>query len=637
MRRYLPLALLALLAACHDSTGPDAKITALVVVPSPLYVALGDTSRLFAHGTGAVAGTYVNVSPRYTSLDPAVATVTADGLARGVAVGTARIVAQAGGHADTVAVNVLALPAVRTFNVSTGGDQCGQTEYHGARVAATSAHAVIYEDVANPPGGFTPAEYAEIADEFERIVWPTDTHAFGTPTDLDGNGHVDILYTRAVNELTPAHVGYIVGGFFDPRDVFPRAGGNGVDACPGSNYAEMFYILVPDSAGSINGNVRTKEFVRQTTVGTLAHELQHLINASRRMYVNHADSAEVVWLDEGLSHVAEELAFQAASGIGPRQDVGRAQLATAGAAEAYETFGGANVARLGTYLQATEANSPWAHDDQLETRGATWSLLRYLADRRGGDETAFWYALANAKTFGMTNLETALGADPVLWARDWSVANYADDVVPVAAEFTHPSWNFRDLFVNSSFGGYPLRPIPLGSRAGNVTIKSGSAAYLRFGVAQNGQGEVRFSQGTATVTGDCTPLLISAAEVQTFTLPAAGLALCFPGGAGTSAEYTVAAYHGSEVSDVLYSLHVAGQNLALASTLTDRLPSPAPAVRADAAPGAKPYDGGWEMAFRERAWRSLAPRVQRFREHPRFASAAANSPSTMYIAVLRTK
>jgi hypothetical protein len=637
MRRFLPLAALAMAAACHDSTGPDAKIATLVVTPSPMYLALGDTARFFAHGTGAVAGTYVSVSPRYTSLDPAVATVTADGLARGVAVGTARIVATAGGHADTAAVNVLALPAVRTFNVSTEGDQCARTEYHGARVAATSAHAVIYEDVANPPGGFTPAEYAEIADEFERIVWPTDTHAFGTPTDLDGNGHVDVLYTRAVNELTPAHVGYLVGGFFDPRDVFPRAGGAGLDPCPASNQAEMFYILVPDSAGAINGNVRTKDFVRQTTVGTLAHELQHLINTSRRVYVNHADSAEVVWLDEGLSHVAEELAFRAASGIGPRQNLGQARLfGTAASAAAYETFGRANLARLGTYLQATEANSPWARNDQLETRGATWSLLRYLADRRGGDETAFWYALVNAKTFGLTNLETALGADPVLWARDWSVANYADDVVPVAAEFTHPSWNFRDMFVNSSFGGYPLRPIPLGSRAGTVTIKSGSAAFLRFGVAANGQGEVRFTQGTATVAGECSPVSVSAAEVQTFTV-SGGLALCFPGGAGASAEYTVVAFHGSEVSDALYSLHVVPQNLILASTLTDRLPTPAPSVRADAAPFAKPYDGGWEMAFRERAWRSLAPRVQRFRERPRFATAAANGPSTLYLSVLRTK
>ena len=44
------------------------------------------------------------------------------------------------------------------------------------------------------------------------------------------------------------------------------------------------------------------------TPGTLAHEYQHLINAGRRLYVNNANAFEDMWLNEGLSHIAEELA-----------------------------------------------------------------------------------------------------------------------------------------------------------------------------------------------------------------------------------------------------------------------------------------------------------------------------------------
>jgi len=78
----------------------------------------------------------------------------------------------------------------------------------------------------------------------------------------------------------------------------------------------MFYMLVPDSTGVVNGNSRTKAFVLQVTVGTIAHEYQHLINAARRLYILRQGGIswqEDLWLNEGLSHVAEELVYYRSS------------------------------------------------------------------------------------------------------------------------------------------------------------------------------------------------------------------------------------------------------------------------------------------------------------------------------------
>ena len=68
-------------------------------------------------------------------------------------------------------------------------------------------------------------------------------------------------------------------------------------------------MLVPDPTGAVNSNVRTVSFVRGNTTGTLGHEFQHMINGLRRAYVTGASFFETGFLNEGLSHIAEELMF----------------------------------------------------------------------------------------------------------------------------------------------------------------------------------------------------------------------------------------------------------------------------------------------------------------------------------------
>ena len=183
---------------------------------------------------------------------------------------------------------------------------CTNADTKSGRVAAVGTKSIIVSDTDNPTGGYTDTEYAAIAATFDTLVFPMDTTAFGAPSNISSYGKIILFYTRAVNALTPSGAGYTIGGFFFARDLYPKMAKNGLAACAASNESEMFYLLAPDPNGTVNTNKRTKDEVTLLNLTTIAHELQHLINSSRRLYVNTgARPNEETWLDEGLAHVAE--------------------------------------------------------------------------------------------------------------------------------------------------------------------------------------------------------------------------------------------------------------------------------------------------------------------------------------------
>jgi hypothetical protein len=252
----------------------------------------------------------------------------------------------------------------------------------------------------------------------------------------------------------------------------------------------MFYLLTPDPTG-INGLVHTVSQVRTLTIGTVAHEFQHLINASRHLYINTNTTAfESVFLDEGLAHEAEELTFYRASGLSPGQNLDVAALqAPQRTIDAANNFAVQNQRRFREYLKATEANSPYAPNDNLSTRGATWSFLRYAADRSGTDQSSIWFNLVNpnvANMNGLNNLARVLGSNIMDQFRDYAVANYLDDagVAGVPTLNTHPSWNTRSIETFANNGVFPLaiRQMPAGTKV-SFSLFDGGSAYLRFGVA----------------------------------------------------------------------------------------------------------------------------------------------------------
>ncbi|PYO49715.1 MAG: hypothetical protein DMD72_04225 [Gemmatimonadetes bacterium] len=418
----------------------------------------------------------------------------------------ARMAKQQGAGRFSMSVAVPAVGDMVRFNTN-ANSACSNPNMRDGRVVAITNRAIVVADTANPANGFTTADFQSFGAAFDTLVFPVDSINFGAPTDIDKNQHVILFFTRAVNELTPPNVGFYVGGFFFSRDLFPTTQSNGVSGvsgCATSNFAEMFYLLVPDPDGVVNQNARTIDFVKSVTVATLAHEFQHLINASRHLYVNGSAAFEDTFLDEGLAHEAEELAFYRSSGLTPRQNLSYQTIQASPSIQvAFDNFGAANFRRFREYLTNPGNNSPYVNNGFIPTRGAIWSFLRYAADRRGGSESQMWFQLANPPTgvHGISNITRAVTPDLAGWVRDWTIANYADDFVPgLPAVYTHLSWNIRSIVEVVNQGMWALDTSPVDStNITSVSIGDGSAAYLRFGIRPSTVGGGRIIARGSTV------------------------------------------------------------------------------------------------------------------------------------------
>jgi hypothetical protein len=393
--------------------------------------------------------------------------------------------------------NIPSTPTVGSvvlINGNLSGNACSAPKVlRGATVIAVLNKTIVLSDVTSPAGGYTNQEMIDFGTAFDTLGYGLDTLNFGTPTDIDGNGRVAILFTPSVNSI-PAPPGAVVGGLFAGRDLEPVA------TCVASNEGEMFYMPVPDPNSTINGNYTDKVQVGRAVLPTLVHEFQHLINAGRRQYVNNAPTAEELWLNEGLSHIAEELLYYRMSGNTPGSNIDLPLIQSSQAQiDAINTYQFDNLARAGLYMRAPETNSPYGQVDVLEMRGAIWQLLRYSADRKGGVESNTWKALVNSTTAGQTNFNAVFG-NIITNARDMAVAQVADDAgLGLAANFTNPSWNFRSV-LPVIFPPYPLLTHQLTATPINLTLFGGGSAYLRFSVGANTPATV-----TANTSGQPVP------------------------------------------------------------------------------------------------------------------------------------
>lgn len=524
---------------------------------------------------------------------------------------------------------------VLTINVN-ADSVCSAPINRQAKVVALSEHAAVLADLKNPANGFTDSEYQQFADEFDRVAWPVVTTNFGTPSDVDDNGRVLMLFTSAVNELTPRGANFIVGGFFYGRDLFPKKANDKAGACASSNVRELFYLLAPDPSGSINGNARSKTYVRNSTFGTLSHEFEHLVNASRRLYVNGAGDFEETWLDEGLAHIAEELSFYQASGLGPRRNIATTTAFFPGAQsrEAFERYQAANLGRLYEYYEDPDGNSPiqgtpTQRDDDLATRGAAWQFLRYAADQKGGNERDVWFNLANNKVTGIANVAAVFGGDPLVIFQNWGVAIYTDDTVPgVPPLYTHPSWNFRQIFSNGIT--YPLEVINLASGVTRrLDIAATGNAYLRAGVLPGARAEVRTTGVGLPAAGACTPAPLTAVGQVYQPATAAAASICLDGGT-TGAEYAIIPFFASTTNNERAVVNVTATDIVpTTGTLSASLSASGPTLARAAAEAED--DGGFESRLRMRERQLL-----RHFGGGAFRNAIAAVPEVR-ISVVRTK
>jgi len=356
----------------------------------------------------------------------------------------------------------------------------------GARLAYAGSDVLIYIDTLTPANGFTDAQLQAFGTLFDQTLYPLDTAAFGPPSDVDANGHVIMLMTPAVNQLTSASdcrtQGY-VAGFFDEEDL----GAPATDQH--SNQGEIFYSIVPDPNGTTSCG-HSVDDVGFDVPGTFMHELQHLISFSRHVVV-HGGEPEYGWLDEGLSIVAEEIGSLYYENKCP---------GTACRSDPSQLFPDSSQGFIANFLYDSyqyallpDTATVTLHDDSengFSWRGGDWLLMRYLGDQLG---TTVYRKLDQNALTGVANIESATGQSfPTLFA-NFGLALYTDSL-PGLARATAPSvdrfttrnprqlW-FR-LFQTSSGSDVPL-PFPLQlfaitSDTSTAVMDPGTGSYFRL-------------------------------------------------------------------------------------------------------------------------------------------------------------
>lgn len=311
--------------------------------------------------------------------------------------------------------------------------------------------AVFFIDEDAPSGGYTPSDLELYSDRFDDVIHPAITGGFGTESDLDGNERVVVLFTPAVNSLTPKGALGFVAGFFFGLDLLPER--------EGSNNGEIFYALVPDAAG-IFSDPRPKAELLQVMPAVLAHEFQHMVHFSERVLRLGAEANEALWLSEGLAQYAEELVAL--------------EYEVLGDAASVELFRGGIRDRSRRYLAGTDSVSLIVSTGQgsLSERGAGFLHLLYLVDRFGMDLLA---RLTRTTRTGVANVEVETGTNWPDVLSDWWSAIFMDGPGPESGAMVYPSVDLRQ-FLGDPF---PLMPNDLGS--GDVTrsgsLRSSSTGY----------------------------------------------------------------------------------------------------------------------------------------------------------------
>ncbi len=402
-----------------------------------------------------------------------------------------------------------------------------------AVVKKVSNRAIFVADVGNS-GTFSATDYQQFGDEFDNYIFAIDSAYFGGPADIDQNGHVYVLFTKEVNALTPKNSSTFIGGFFIPTDLARRdasstSGSTTAGTCPTSNEAEMLYLLAPDPTGTFSDTVSVS-FAKENARSVSSHEFQHLLSAENRIIKSNGTFNDLndVWLDEGLSHIAEEIVGLAAGGHSVRQNLTFSQVtggapapidpATQTQTDVFNTFLLDDFGRLARYFLNPSGTQTVALKDpggipSLQMRGFAWVFLRWLGDHYGpsgngavpgSNEQALFQRLNSGGPSHQGGIDDVLGAvsdvagKQVTWAEllsNFSIMPDVDDVVALQSSVQDlPTWNLRNVFQglhdnagtgqNTEFQKvYPLTVTSSGFVADSFPFDvNGSAeAYFTFG------------------------------------------------------------------------------------------------------------------------------------------------------------
>ncbi len=360
--------------------------------------------------------------------------------------------------------------------------QCSAFVTVQATVKYVGQHVAVFMDNSVPQDDpLQLGDFVELGTAFDTRHYPIDTTAFGRESDQDGNGVVEILMTNAVNDLTPDCANGRVIGYFYGGDLL-----NGAN----SNHAEVFYTLVPVPA-TAKCTAVSRRAALDNLKPTLIHEFQHMISFNQHALIRGGD-AEESWLNEALSHFAEELGGR----LVPNSECVlnfpscRSQYTSGDIQNAYGFLHNAESTFMLFGTQGTGT---------LEERGAGWLFVRWCLDQFSPDTvlgTPTTYALDNTVLTGVANLTAVTGGTFATMVPEWLLAAYLDDGGELPFEATgrlrFKSWGLREIWLNPlnlQFfpAGFPIVPDPVGanfSRSGSLHAGSGH----HFMITQPAQG-----------------------------------------------------------------------------------------------------------------------------------------------------
>ena len=360
-----------------------------------------------------------------------------------------------------------ALGSLRGFNVVASLDG-SKSSVVTARLRFAGDRVLVYSDTAT--AALSDGQLFALARLMDRDLEQTATSAFGSVPDIDGNGRLIVLLTPAVNALVRAEDcvqrGFVTGFFYPPDLIERNARGNG---------GEVFYAYVTDNTGKYSC-AHTEADVVRTLQAAYLHELQHLISFNEHVLARGGENEEP-WLNEGLSHIAEELGSRLFEGRYPAP-FGRGtttQLFPDSAAPfiAPQMFN----AYLYFYSTTQHSLTTFEGAGRLEDRGASWLFLRWLADQKGN---AILRRLVQSSRRGVANVEDVAGESFGALFGDFSIALYADSLPGIArsaipSRLRYSTRNIRQLMAReatiSGFGD-PF-PLPTYLLAGGGALRSG--------------------------------------------------------------------------------------------------------------------------------------------------------------------
>ncbi|MGH7717643.1 MAG: hypothetical protein ACREON_02205 [Gemmatimonadaceae bacterium] len=361
--------------------------------------------------------------------------------------------------AASVAATLPEPNSTRDFKVLASLGANPQFETSTASLRFVGTRILLYVAVDAPSSGFTDQEVVALGQLFDRDLFDLAIANFGTVSDIDANERVIVLLTPVVNRLTPASScasqGFVTG-FFTGFDL--------TNTGSSSNRAEIFYALVPDPSGQLSCAHSVAQ-IKSLVPATFIHELQHMISFNEHVLVRNG-SAEELWLNEGLSHIAEEIAslyyerrFPAPQGRTNPQQI---------FPDSAGPFITGNLINSYRYLASTGSTSVTsvAGTGSLGERGATWLFLRWLGDHKGD---AIFKRLVQTNQIGIANITAQAGEPFRALFGDFSIAVYTDSIpgtarTQVPERFRFESRNLRQLYQTlfnaSQSGGQPSPSVP---------------------------------------------------------------------------------------------------------------------------------------------------------------------------------